>query len=47
LQRELQVLASLATGVALAPQVEIIGLEIFRRLDGQGFEFLRRKGDAQ
>ena len=47
LQGELEVLAGLAPRVALAAQVEVVGLQVFRGLDGQGLLFLRRQRDAQ
>ena len=47
LQSELDVLAGLAPRVAFAAQVEVVGLQVFRGLVGQGLQFLRGKRHAQ
>ena len=47
MQREFQILPRLPPRVSFAAQVEIVGLQIFRRLHRQRFQLLRRKRHAQ
>src|SRR6201988_4346446 len=47
LQGELKILAGLPSRISFTAQVEVVGLQVFRGLDGQGLQLLRRKCHAQ